>query len=91
MTRKLVILSWHDAHSPDATTSFNVDELDGVHLAMPMQTVGWLLRDDAYGVTVGCESCGGDTFRGLTIVPRAMVVSVTELATKRTRAPKVTP
>jgi hypothetical protein len=82
---KLVLLTWIDAHSPEATSAFSLDELDSIHRGLPMVTAGWLLRDDAYGVTIGGESCGGTVYRSITVVPRPMVVKLEDLQPARPR------
>lgn len=74
---------WLDASSPAATDTYDASDLGAVHLPMQIVTKGWLLRDDASGVTLASEWTGANSFRGLTCIPRAMIVSVTVDRTAR--------
>lgn len=67
----IVALRWMDAHGT-ATTVYEPHELP--HRALEITTYGLLLRDDAEGVSIACEDCGGGTYRGVTFVPRALVL-----------------
>jgi hypothetical protein len=82
MTDKpLVIVTWNDAHG-DATTARSADDIQ--HKPMVMLTVGWLLRDDGTGVSLAAEHCTEDkTWRGITFVPRGMVISVGHIVRPR--------
>jgi hypothetical protein len=67
----LVALRWRDAHGT-ATSSYEPHELP--HAALEIVTYGLLLRDDETGVSIACEDCGGNVYRGVTFVPRELVV-----------------
>ena len=67
----LVSLRWMDAHG-SATACYEVHELP--HKALEITTFGLLLRDDETGVSIANEDCGGGTYRGVTFVPRSLVL-----------------
>jgi hypothetical protein len=77
VNKPLVIVRWKDAHG-SATASYSEHAFP--HEPKVMNTVGWLLRDDEIGVSVVAEYCEDrddeTPFRGLTFVPRGMVVEV---------------
>lgn len=84
MAATLALLEWDDAHSPDATASINTSgSLEHIHKPLAITTAGWILRDDADGVTIANESCGDGDYRGLTFIPRSLVRSLTPLAKRR--------
>lgn len=61
------------------------------HGPMPVQTIGWLLLDDAVGISIANEQStqdGADVFRGRTFVPRAMIVKVTPYRLTKARQQK---
>ena len=74
--KSLVCLTWNDAHG--SATQVHT-EADIEHEPMLMTTYGILLREDAVGVTLANEWCGGKEWRGLTFVPRALVVKLEQL------------
>ena len=76
MTPPLVALRWNDAHGT-ATTTYELHELP--HKAVEIVTYGLLLRDDDAGISIACEDAGGGCYRGVTFVPRALVVEVKHL------------
>jgi hypothetical protein len=82
---KLCLVRWADAHSPSAGDTYTANDLDAVHRAITATTCGFLLRDDDFGVTVASEWLGGQEFRGLTIIPRGMVVEVVACKTVQSR------
>lgn len=50
------------------------------HKPMPVETTGWLMIDDAEGVSIANERCldpeNAGAYRGRTFIPRAMVKSI---------------
>jgi len=75
VTAKLVMVTWHDAHSSAAE---DYDEARH-HQPCVMYTVGWLVKKDDAGVTVACERYDEDgvwCFRAPTFIPAGMVVKV---------------
>ena len=85
MKPPLVALRWNDAHGT-ATTTYEIHELP--HKAAEMTTYGLLLRDDEAGVSIACEDAGGGCYRGVTFVPRSLVVEVKYIAPRRKRPEK---
>lgn len=85
--RPFVAVTWGDAHSAGATSAFEIHELP--HKALEITTYGLLLRHDEVGVTVAGEDCGGGTYRNLTFVPAAMLVSVKHITKPHKKKPKV--
>lgn len=87
----LVALTWLDAHATGTTTTYEVHELP--HRALEVTTYGLLLRDDEAGVSIACEDCGGGTYRGVTFVPRSLIVRCKPVTPvrqrRRTRGPVV--
>jgi len=81
----LVILEWLDAHSPGSTEVVGPENLNDLHTPLLVSTTGWLLRDDSIGVTIACEHVGGKEYRGVTFVPRGMVMTVTPVNKPRAR------
>jgi hypothetical protein len=78
------MVRWNDAHSPtdtDIIDSANID--DKLHKPITIYTVGWLLKDDLRGVSIGSEWCEDDDYRSTTFIPRALVVSITRLSKSR--------
>ena len=73
MKPPLVSLKWMDAHGT-ATNTYEVHELP--HKALEITTYGLLLRDDEGGVSIASEDCGGGCYRGVTFVPRSLVVEI---------------
>lgn len=72
----LVSLRWTDAHGT-ATNTYELHELP--HKALEIVTYGLLLRDDADGVSIAAEDCGGGCYRGVTFVPAALIVEIKPL------------
>ncbi len=91
---KFAFVLWDDAHSPAATAVYDKESVSTIHGSMPILTGGWILRDDAKGVTLAGEYCGDEEFRGVTFVPRSLVVEMRLLPplrqsskTRRAKAP----
>ena len=75
MSARLVMVTWHDAHS-SAAADFDAATH---HRPCVMHTVGWLVQKDDAGVTVACERYeeGGDwQYRAPTFIPLAMVQKI---------------
>ena len=80
------LVLWNDAHSPASGDSYTVTSIAEVHGSLPVLTAGWVLRDDASGISLAAEWYVEEpNFRGLTYIPRAMVVEVQRLAMPRQR------
>lgn len=88
MTDKpLVILTWKDAHG-GGNTVYHDHELP--HAPILIHTVGWLLRLDAEGVSVGGELCEDGAWRSVTFVPAPLIVT-TKYIVKPAKRPRKTP
>jgi hypothetical protein len=91
--KPLVKIIWNDAHG-SAGMSYQEHEIP--HQTIQIETVGWLLREDAIGVSVANEHCGDGAWRGVTFVPAGMLVGRPLLvapatATRRRRTPRTPP
>lgn len=87
---QFVICSWLDAYG-DATEEATVDNAHQQHKAVRMETAGWLLRQDAHGVSLFNERCidGNEVvYRGKTFIPHGMVVKVQPFKLTKPRPPK---
>lgn len=87
---QLVVVVWDDAWQ-DQDNFATEHGVRATHTAMPVQTIGWLIVDDATGVSVANErstDAGSEVYRGRTFVPRAMVRSVTPFKLTRPRKKK---
>ena len=93
MKAQLVVVAWEDAWQ-DQENFVTLHGIQQTHAPMGVQTIGWLLQDDAIGVSVANERSsdnGQETYRGRTFVPRAMVRSVTPFKMTRPRTKKQEP
>lgn len=86
MKPPVVALRWYDAHA-SSTTNYELHELP--HKAVEITTYGLLLRDDADGVSIACEDAGAGVYRGVTFVPRQMVIEIKHVRPQRKRTAKV--
>ena len=90
-SKHLVLVSWDDAWG-DTDGFATLHGIQQTHHPMLVQTLGWLLQDDATGISIANEQSTADgqpTYRGRTFIPRAMVQSVTpfKMTTPRPRKP----
>jgi hypothetical protein len=87
----LVAVVWDDAKAT-AVVEYDLNEVRSqFHKAARYTTYGLLLVDDDKGVTLASEEGDDQNLRGLTFIPRAMVVEVVILGRqrpKRTRTKK---
>ena len=75
------LVLWHDAHSPAAGDTYTATSISEVHGSLPVLTAGWVLRDNADGISLAAEWYVDEPdFRGVTYVPRAMIVEVRVVA-----------
>lgn|SRR3990167_7295217 len=79
---------WNDAWV-EGTEFVTEDVVKDTHFPWVVTTTGWLLQEDAAGVSLANEHCfvdGHTRYRGRTFIPRAMVLGVTPvLKPRRTR------
>lgn len=72
------IIRWRDAWGEE-TGEATVANAHEAHRAVPMETAGWLLKQDDAGVSIFCERCteGREyVYRGRTFIPTGMIVEV---------------
>lgn len=84
MKPELVVLRWMDAHAT-ATATYEIHELP--HKAIEIETYGLLLREDEAGISIANEDCGAGTYRGVTFVPRSLVLSIKPVKRPRKKKP----
>lgn len=85
-----VSVIWDDAWA-DATDSVGERDHDARHKPTVMETRGWLLRDDAAGVSLFNERCldkGEEIYRSRTYIPRLMIKDVIVWKLTKPRKPK---
>jgi hypothetical protein len=78
----LVAVTWDDAQSSSGEVIDDVT-IAANHQPKVVVTLGWLMRDDAAGVSVCSEHVSGIGYRGHTFVPRSLVRSVRVLRKAR--------
>lgn len=89
--KKFALVVWDDAHS--SLDEWSEDEIRKDHRPARIHTRGWLVIDDEIGVYMAMEWLPGrdsnkDTWRGLTFIPRSMIVEQTILKTVKPRKRK---
>lgn len=72
MSNPIVAISWDDAHG-NATACYSQHEIP--HAPVKVTTIGWLLREDAAGVSVANEYCSDGDYRGVTFIPIGMITA----------------
>ncbi len=86
-THPLVAVVWDDAKAT-AVVEYDLNEIrTQFHRAARYTTYGLLIVDDQQGVTLASEEGDDHNLRGLTFIPRQMIVEVVVLARRRTRKP----
>ena len=81
----LVAVVWDDAKAT-AVVEYDLNEVrTQFHKAARYTTYGLLLVDDDKGITLASEEGDDKNLRGLTFIPRPMIVEVVSLARLRTR------
>ncbi len=79
----LVAVVWDDAKAT-AVVEYDLNEVrTQFHKAARYTTYGLLLVDDEKGITLASEEGDNQNLRGLTFIPRAMVVEVVILGRQR--------
>ena len=89
MTDKLVAVAWDDA-SVAQVDSFTREEI-AERTPSRYITFGLLLRDDAKMVAIASEKGADNTYRGVTYIPRGMVIDITILGSWPARGRRVKP
>lgn len=91
MNPQLVLIEWNDAWQ-DQENFATVHGVKQTHEPLLVRTLGWVLVDDATGVSLANERSsadGKDTYRGRSFIPRAMIITVTPFNITKTRVKKV--
>lgn len=84
----LVAVVWDDAKAT-AVVEYDLNEVrTQFHKAARYTTYGLLLVDDDKGITLASEEGDDQNLRGLTFIPRAMIVEVAFLGRPRARKPR---
>jgi hypothetical protein len=83
----LVAVVWDDAKAT-AVVEYDLNEVrTQFHRPARYTTYGLLLVDDQQGVTLASEEGDDHNLRGLSFIPRQMIVEVVVLARRRVRKP----
>jgi hypothetical protein len=83
----LVAVVWDDAKAT-AVVEYDLNEVrTQFHRPARYTTYGLLLVDDQQGVTLASEEGDDHNLRGLSFIPRQMIVEVVVLARRRARKP----
>lgn len=84
----LVAVVWDDAKAT-AVVEYDLNEVrTQFHKAARYTTYGLLLVDDDKGITLASEEGDDQNLRGLTFIPRAMIVEVVILSKPKVRKPR---
>lgn len=92
--RPFVFVFWQDPHSLAATEIVNERDVSNLHKAAEMITAGWVLKQDAVGISVAGEYCGDGDYRSTTYVLMSLVTEVKVIkltAARKPRTPKTAP
>lgn len=85
------IVSWLDAHARPQAVEYLESEVNQQHKAEPVKTLGLLIREDEAGVSLYTEETGPEGIRGLSFVPRQMIISVEKFTLTKVRPKKANP
>lgn len=84
-THPLVAVVWDDAKAT-AVVEYDLNEIrTQFHRAARYTTYGLLIVDDQQGVTLASEEGDDHNLRGLTFIPRQMIVEVVTVTRRRQR------
>jgi hypothetical protein len=88
--KPFVLVLWMDPNSTGQTTVVTRENLDALHALAPIITAGWVLKQDAKGISVACEWLDDDDYRGMTFIPTAAITEVrpVKLPTKQRKQKK---
>ena len=82
---RLVCVVWNDAHG-NAFAIYEPQEIP--HAAAKVYTYGIVIREDEAGISMANESFEGGSYRGVTFIPRGMIIEVRDLQSHKTRKPR---
>lgn len=77
MLNRLVAVLWVDAHV-ESTTTWTAEEI-GSQTGVRFWTLGILVRDDADFVGIAAEVSQDGSYRGITFIPRSIVIEIKDL------------
>lgn len=83
--KTLVVVEWNDAWTSEEAVSDDMAVM--VHKPELVTTIGWVLVDNDEGLQLSNEFYG-TTYRGRTLIPRAMIKSVTPFKLSKPRQSK---
>lgn len=84
----LVAVRWLDAHCRNQGVEYTEKEIDDYHRGEEVLTLGLLIKDNDLGVSLYTEETGPEEIRGLSFIPRAMIVEVIPLKVSKSRVKK---
>jgi hypothetical protein len=86
-TLPLVLVQWNDANvgGDDVVT---LDNVDSFHKPTVVHTLGWLMKQDADGLTLVNEFYN-ECYRGRTYIPAGMVIDITPFKLTKSRGTAV--
>ena len=93
MSPSFVACIWRDAWV-EAETGISLKDAGDKHKPTIMETRGWLLYEDADGVSIAAERCldpGEDYYRGRTYIPKVLIQSIKPLNAVKPRGRKHAP
>lgn len=85
------IVTWDDASARNQAVEYLDTEAIQYHKAERCQTLGLVIKDDDTGISLYCEETGSDSIRGLSFIPRQLVVDVSYVKLTKVRATKAVP
>lgn len=85
----LVAVRWLDAHCRNQGVEYTEKEIDDYHRGEEVLTLGLMVRDNPIGVSLYTEETGPEEIRGLSFIPRAMIIEVIPLKVSKARAKKL--
>lgn len=84
--KKLVAVQWLDAHG-SSITAYAEHEIP--HAAFKITSYGLLIKEDEAGISIASELCEDNTYRGVTFIPKGMIVKISPV--KRERKKPIAP
>lgn len=85
----VVVVHWLDAHARPQAVEYLESEVAQQHKAEPVKTLGILVKEDIEGVSLYTEETGPDGIRGLSFIPKPMIVSIDRYTLSKVRVPRV--
>ena len=86
LNKQFVAVKWQDAHCISGATEMAEHEIP--HAPALYTAYGFVLRNDAVGVTIANEVSGENTYRSINFIPAGMIVEIQPLTVKATKPPQ---